>query len=182
MKKIISAIILGFTCAAFITGNISWTIVTGTKTNFSIKGLLGSAVTGTLDITKSDIKFDAAAPATADIMAVVSVGSINTGNSKRDNHLKTADYFDAASYPEITFKSVAISKTADGQFIASGNLSIKKITRHIDIPFSFTPSGNSAVFKGSFVIKRTDFGVGEKSMLMGNEVTINLSIPVNKKG
>ena len=180
IKKTMLAVTLFITCAAFIAGTDNWKVATGTKTNFSIKGVLGSTVNGTFDITKSTIKFDAASPAASSLMAVVSVNSVSTGITKRDNHLKTADYFDAATYPEITFKSVAITKAGDGKFIASGNLTIKNVTRHIDIPFSFTPTGNGAVFKGSFVIKRIDFGVGEKSMMMGNEVTVNLNIPVSK--
>ena len=180
MKKVILAVAVFIFGAAFTIVIDNWKIPAGTKTNFSIKGVLGSTVNGTFDITKSDIKFDAAALSNSSIMAVVSVSSISTGITKRDNHLKSSDYFDAATYPEIIFKSVAITKTTDGKFIAGGNLTIKKVTQHVDIPFSFTPNSKGAVFAGSFVIKRIDFGVGEKSMMMGNEVTVNLNIPVNK--
>ena len=180
MKKTIIAAALFIASSAFINGTTNWTIPAGTTTSFSIKGLMGILVNGTLNVSRSAISFDAASPSTSSVMAVVSVNSISTGIAKRDKHLKAVDYFDAATYPEIIFKSVTIEKVAGGKFIAKGNLTIKKVTQQVNIPFSFTTTASGAVFTGSFVFKRVDFGVGEKSMWMGNDVTVQLNIPVNK--
>ncbi|HFE65562.1 MAG TPA: polyisoprenoid-binding protein, partial [Caldithrix sp.] len=68
------------------------------------------------------------------LTATIQVASINTGNEKRDTHLRSPDFFDARKYPVITFVSNKIEKAADG-YLAHGPLTMKGITREITIPF-----------------------------------------------
>lgn len=67
----------------------------------------------------------------------VKVKSINTNNSKRDGHLQSADFFDADKYPEMTFKSAAISHTNGNQYAVEGTLRIKDVSKNVNIPFIY---------------------------------------------
>jgi len=116
----------------------------------------------------------------------IDVNSINTSNEKRDNHLKSDEYFDVAIYPTMTFISTDISKTKDG-FIAKGNLTIKDVTKEVSLPVTYlgqqeTPWGfPSAALEGEIVINRAEYNVGEEGGLLGDEVTINFSVELNPK-
>jgi polyisoprenoid-binding protein YceI len=178
MKKNILILAILIFASAFSFLVTDWSIVPGTKAGFKIRGPFGKTVNGTMDIINSVIKFDPQNPASASISATAGVSSIDTRTKKRDNHLRSADFFDAAKYPEITFKSTSIEKTGEGKFIANGNLKIKEVTKQITIPFDFTQNGNEGKFSGTFAINRLDYGVGKKSRMMGNEVVISLNIPV----
>ena len=180
MKKWISILIICSATMAFIVDGFNWKIAPTTKANFIISGPLGINVKGTIDVLKADIDFNPDDIIKASLSAKMRVNTINTNNRTRDNHLKTVDYFDAANYPEIVFKSIVITKQNTGKFIATGNLSIKQITKKVEIPFTFKQQNNTATFEGSFTIKRVDYGIGNKSMMMGNEVTINLNIVATK--
>src|SRR5271170_1613348 len=65
------------------------------------------------------------------VNAVIDVGSVTTDNDKRDAHLKTPDFFDAATYATITFKSTAWKKTGDGTFDVTGDLTIRGVTKQV---------------------------------------------------
>ena len=66
----------------------------------------------------------------------IDVASVNTGNAERDQHLRTADFFDTDTHPEMTFRSTSVRMTGKAQLIASGPLTIKGISREIDLPLS----------------------------------------------
>jgi len=67
----------------------------------------------------------------------VDVKSINTGNSKRDGHLNSADFFDSGKYPKMTFKSTAIKHVKDDQYMVEGKLTVKDVTQTVSVPFTF---------------------------------------------
>ena len=180
MKKWIGILIICSAITAFVVDSFNWKVGPTTKASFVIGGPLGINVKGTIDVAKVDIDFNPDDIIKSSLYAKMIVNTINTNNGSRDKHLKTADYFDATTYPEIVFKSTLITKQASGKFIATGNLSIKQITKKIEIPFTFKQQNNTATFQGSFTIKRVDYGIGNKSMMMGNEVIINLNIFATK--
>ncbi len=180
MKKTITASVLLIIATAFTIRMIHWGIDPGTKSSFSIKGALGATVTGTLDISSSSIEFDPADPASASISSSVAVNTISTGNNLRDKHLKGTEYFNAEQYPEISFRSTSVVKTNDSSFTAKGMLTVKDSSKPVDIPFIFIQTGDTALFSGTFTIKRMDYAIGGKSMMIGNEVTVKLHIPVKK--
>jgi polyisoprenoid-binding protein YceI len=131
--------------------------------------------------------------ATSTMDVTVNVASINTKNEKRDEHLRSADFFDAAKYPAITFKSTSIKASTNPKFkyVASGNLTIKDVTKPADLYFNYigaleNPYSKSPVhsFDGQITIpKREDFHVGESGPMIGDEVTISIAVeasPVQK--
>ncbi len=154
----------------------NWNPVTAVIT-FKIKHL-GSTADGSFKDFSGNIFFDQANISTSSIKATIDAKSFRTSINLRDEVIKGEDYFDAAKYPKISIASTKIEKNVEqnsytGFFI----LTIKNVTKNIKIPFTFTKYGTKATFQGNFSINRTDFGVGSKSILIGNSV--NISILVN---
>jgi polyisoprenoid-binding protein YceI len=180
MKKIIQSLLLIIFFAFIQADSTPWKIhPEQSKIEFTIDGLLGSDVTGTFSGLSGEIIFDENNLAKSSIKTSIQVNSINTGNGKRDKHLRSSDYFEAEKYPTITFRSKRIIKIADG-YKVSGDLTIKGTAKEIDIPFTFVSKENTGSFNGSFMVNRLDYGIGEESRLMGDEASIVLNIPVVK--
>lgn len=130
---------------------------------------------GTVSGLKATIRFDKEDLTHATIEGTVDVQTLNTGNKKRDNHLKSADYFDVAKYPVMTFKSKKIEKT-DERYVMTGMLTIKDVVREESIAFRFADN----VFKGQSTIQLAHYGVGSfaKKSPDKTDVTISFLLPV----
>lgn len=104
--------------------------------------------------------------------------TINTGNNKRDDHLRSDDFFYVEKYPQIKFTSDNIAKNSgDYPYVANGSLTMRDETKKIAVPFRFsgmkTIEGNNAlVFEGETTLNRNDFNVDFNSPGLGDEVTI----------
>lgn len=176
MKKYLTTILLFISVFAF--AQVKHT-VTKSSVTFQIKNM-GFTVNGSLAGFKGDIQFDPAHPEAGTIEASLEANTINTDNGSRDEHLKSDSYFDVAKYPKITIKSISIKHKGGNNYNGTFNLTIKDKTNKIDLPFIYTETGNSASFKGSFKINRTDYGVGGKSMIMSSDVTILIDVTTTK--
>jgi polyisoprenoid-binding protein YceI len=143
---------------------------------FSIKNF-GINVKGSFTGLKGTIIFDKTNPSDGSMKVSIDANTVNTGNKARDNHLKKEDYFDVNKYPAISFQSskISTSQTA-GNFIVSGKLTIKGISKDIAIPFNLLEKENGLLFTGSFSIDRQDFMVGEKSAVLGDDVSVQLVV------
>lgn len=156
-----------------------WTIPSGTKAHFSIKGMLGIRVNGTLKFSNAAIIFDPSRPEKTVMNVTLNVSTLATGIGKRDRHLKSADFFDATQYPAISFHATSVAHVSGNNYTVTGDLRIKSVSRKVTIPFTFTGTGNQGTFTGKFRISRTDYGVGSgKENGMGKEVRISLKVPV----
>jgi polyisoprenoid-binding protein YceI len=127
---------------------------------------------------------DPSKPETVKVEASIDVASINTQNAKRDTHLKSPDFFDAAKHPKIRFTSVGV-KAKGGQLIVKGNLTMHGTTKLVSIPFKVAKGKNGAgvdttTYKGKLTIDRNDFGIGTDSIAakisLEDEVEIKLLI------
>lgn len=128
------------------------------------------------DATKSSVEFSA------------KIASIDTEVAARDEHLRSADFFDAAKYPEMTFKSTKIEKRGNDKYAIQGDLTIKGVTKRIEFPFSFTGAvkdpwgGTRFGIEAQTKINRRDYGINYGNALaaggfdVGDEVTINLRL------
>jgi polyisoprenoid-binding protein YceI len=146
---------------------------------FSIKGPLGT-VHGNFKGLKSTIRFDEHDLAGSEVTASVDAKTVSTGIGLRNHHLrKEEQFFNTDKYPTISFHSKKIVRTANG-FTADGELTLKGVTKTVQIPFTFQPNGNTGVFKGEFNIKREDYNIGKPGGSIGDQVTINLEVPVTK--
>lgn len=148
------------------------------KIGFSVKGPFGT-VNGNLSGLQSTIVFDKNNLPASSIEASTKAGSISTGIKLRNKDLQKEKYLDAGKYPEISFKSNKIEKSGNG-YKAIGELTIKGVSKHEEIPFSFSETGDKGVFKGNFTIQRKDFGVGDSGGSIGNDINVDLTVPVTK--
>lgn len=151
---------------------------------------LGFKVThlGISDISGAFDKFEAAVtyskPDMSDAVITLNadVSSINTAVEMRDNHLKSADFFDAVKYPKLTFKSTSIRPAGTNKFKVTGDLTLHGVTKPVTMDMLFrgtgkNPAANNAEVAGVQVtgmIKRSDFGVGSKfpAPMISDEVWI----------
>jgi len=113
------------------------------------------------------------------IYAKADANTINTGISVRDKHIKSAkSYLNCKKYPFITFESKEIKETTDG-YVAIGNLTIKDVTKQVEMPFEFIEkSENSAIFNGTMDIKFSDFNVQKPKEKHTTQIILNLQVPV----
>lgn len=133
------------------------------------------------DVTKSTVEFKA------------KIASIDTEVAARDEHLRSADFFDASVYPEMTFKSTKIEKKGKEAYVLHGDLTIKGVTKQIEFPFTFTGAvkdpwgGTRFGIEAQTKINRRDYGINYGNLLssggfdVGGEVTIDLRLEAVKQ-
>jgi polyisoprenoid-binding protein YceI len=177
MKKTYIVLALLFSAAAAIA--TGWAPTTA-SVKFYIKNA-GVTVDGSLSGLRASVNFDPNNLAASNITASVAVSTIKTGIEKRDEHLKTNDYFGASKYPRITMKSVSFTKKDATHFNGKFNLTIRNKTKQVNVPFTFTESGGKGKFVGSFNIDRLDYGVGESSWVLGDDVKVKIVLNSTKK-
>ena len=126
-------------------------------------------------------------PLEATVEATVDVASIDTKDEGRDNHLRSADFFDVETYPTMEFRSTGV-RIENGDFLVDGDLTIKGITKPVTFDFDFggfgtDPWGNyKAGATAKTVINREDFGLTWNAaletggVLVGKDVTIELDL------
>jgi len=123
-------------------------------------------------------------PQTVKVEANIDVASLNTQNTKRDNHLKSPDFFDAAKYPMIRFASTRV-KTKGSQLVVTGNLTMHGVSKLVSIPFKVAKGKNGAgvdttTYKGKLTIDRNDYRIGTDSIAakisLEDEVEIKLLV------
>jgi len=154
------------------------TTVTKSKITFEIKNL-GIKTGGSIGGVQANVQFNPANLPASSIEATADVKTINTDNNERDTHLKSEDFFDLTRYPKITMKSVSLSKKGSN-YVGQFNVTIKNKTRQLEVPFSYVQAGNSETFKGTLKLNRLDFGVGDSSLVLSNDVTVNIEVEVSK--
>ncbi len=162
-----------------------------TVVGFKIRHMMVTNVRGSFHDVKGTLQFDADDPGKSSVEVVIQAATIDTGIEKRDNHLRSPDFFDVAKFPTLTFGSTKFEKVADGVFKVTGNLFIHGITREVVLdveglnqqvvdPWGGTRMGAFATTK----VNRKDYGLmWNKALeaggwLVGDEVTINLEIEV----
>jgi polyisoprenoid-binding protein YceI len=177
MKKNFVLLIIIFITSACLAQEKN--TITRSTITFQVKNL-GINTGGTISGLKADIQFNPNNLATDTINASVDANTISTDNDSRDDHLKSEDYFDVAHFPKIIMKSVLFKHKSGVNYTCAFNLTIKGKTKLIEVPFTYTEKGNAAIFKGNFKLNRLDFGIGESSMMLSNEVTVNIDVEINK--
>lgn len=155
---------------------------------FKVKHMMISTVSGQLTDFEATATTDNDSFTNADIHFAAKTSSINTGNDGRDNHLRSADFFDAENYPEITFQS----KSFDGEFL-TGNLTIRGITKEIQLSVEFNgivvdPYGQTkAGFELSGSISRKEYNLTWNavteagSIVVGDQVKLVINVQMIKQ-
>ena len=135
------------------------------QVGFAVKHMMVSTVRGRLGKLTGKLELDPARPEKADFELAVDVAAIDTGDPKRDGHLRSADFFDAEKHPAITFVSNAIFPKGEGRYTASGDLTIRGTTRPVSFDIELVGVGVDAQggqhlgATATATIDRTDYGL-----------------------
>lgn len=183
MKKIISALlVLGLFSTSSLFAGQYVADKAHSSVGFKIKHMKISNVKGSFSDYSSMIDFDENTKKPNKIESVIKIASINTGIDKRDEHLKTADFFDVQKFPEMKFVMKEIKKDK-----IIGDLTIKGVTKPIMLDYDFggmTKNENGKNMIGFSLegnIKRSDFGVGEESAMLNDKVEIQIEVEAVEK-
>jgi polyisoprenoid-binding protein YceI len=176
----LAQVILKSALVAGLTFAVNWNVDTAnSKINFTVKGPFGT-VNGSFGGLKATIKFEENDLPGSAIQANVDAKTVSTGIGIRNHHLRNEEeWLNTDKYPTISFQSKKIEKIATG-YKALGELTLKGITKPVEILFTFTPNGNTGLFKGQFSFRREDFNVGKEGGSVGDMININLEVPVKK--
>jgi polyisoprenoid-binding protein YceI len=120
------------------------------------------------------------------IEITVKADSVDSANKKRDDHLRSPDFFSTKEFPEITFKSKSMTKTGDNTFDVTGDLTLRGTTKPVTLKVEKTGEGQGrggstvAGMYAEFTVKRSDFGVSYSVGPIGDEVTLIVSLEGTK--
>ncbi len=140
--------------------------------NFTVRHIL-SLVAGHFDRFQGQVQFDPKDLAGSSFRLEVDAASLNTGIAKRDEHLRSADFFDVENYPSIVFESKEIRQISGQEYEAVGNLTMHGVTRTVTLPFTYLGFVDHPAEECLFVlgiesvstISRLSFGVGDGTYL-----------------
>ena len=149
--------------------------VKSSKITFEIKNA-GITVDGSFSDLQADIKFHPNNPDKSVLKASVGTATINTGIKKRDKDLQMRKYFDVEKYPRIKMTSRKIKHIEKNKYKGTFDLTIKGVTKQVEIPFTYTSKENEGTFSATFTVNRRDFGVGSKSLILSDEATVSIEV------
>lgn len=161
---------------------------------FSVRHMMVSTTKGQFQTITGSVQLDEANLANSTVEATIDVSSITTRDDKRDEHLRSADFFEIEKFPNITFSSTGVTKRSDDEYDVVGDLTIKGVTRSVTLKTTFNGVGTSpwgtsvAGFEADTEISRKDFGLEWNvaletgGVLVGDKVKIHLELEVIKQG
>ncbi|MFV0318770.1 MAG: YceI family protein [Microbacterium sp.] len=159
------------------------------EVTFSVRHMMISKVRGTFGVKSATI-VAAENPLETTVTASVDVTSVDTKDEGRDNHLRSADFFDIENHPTMDFRSTGV-RIEDGDFLVDGDLTIRGVTKPVTFELEFggfgtDPWGNyKAGATATTIINREDFGLTWNTaletggVLVGKDVTISLDLQAN---
>jgi len=158
---------------------------THSEITFKVKHLMITNVKGEFRNFSAELSSIGTDFSKASVKATIDTTSIFTNNDDRDNHLKSADFFDAENFSQITFEGTSFSKKSDDEYELKGNLTIKGINKEITLDVEFggiskDPWGNEkAGFSLSGKINRTDWGLTWNAALETGGVLVSEEVKIN---
>jgi len=175
------------TVPAVLTGNYAID-PTHSRIGFVARHAMVTKVRGSFNEFEGAGYFDAKNPAGSHLQLTIQAASIDTRNADRDGHLKSNDFFDMETYPEITFASTAVEQVGGERYRVTGDLTIKGVTKPVTVDFEYTGSavdayGNQRIgLEGTTTINRKDWGVNWNAaleaggVLVGEKVTLEFEV------
>jgi polyisoprenoid-binding protein YceI len=173
-------------------GANQWQVDTShSAASFSVRHLMVSTVRGRLGPITGTIEYDGKDVRTVKADVTIDVNGIDTQNEKRDGHLRSPDFFDAANHPTITFKSKRVEPGTGGAFKLVGDLTIRGTTKEVALDVEAPApiiKGNRGLVTGTTAttrVKRLEYGLKYNSMVeagpvVGDEVTITIDLEVGR--
>lgn len=145
---------------------------------FSVKHMMVATVRGSFKNYSGNLTLDPADFTRSTFEGDIEVASIDTGNTDRDNHLRSADFFDVGTHPKISFKSTSIQAKGDGEYTVQGDLTIRGVTKPISLEVEFpgtskNPWGKTvAGIAARATVNRKDFGLTWNAVLETGGVAV----------
>lgn len=193
MKKVVTlalATVLGIVSYA---QSKTWNVdQSHSKVNFSVSHLMISEVDGIFSTFNGNITSESNDFSNAKIYFEIDINSINTGNSKRDAHLKSEDFFSVKKYSKMIFKSTSFKKKKGNKYTLKGNLTMRGITKQVELEVKYGGTavdgyGNTrAGFVIAGIINRIDYGVAwnaktkEGGWTVGEDVNLTIKLELIK--
>jgi polyisoprenoid-binding protein YceI len=149
------------------------------RVGFVARHAMVAKVRGAFDEFEGSFHIDGENPENSSGKVTIQAKSIQTRNTQRDDHLRSNDFLDMDNHSEITFVSTGVKASGEGEFVVTGDLSIRGVSKPVDVTFEYTgtatdPFGNERIgLEGSVVINRKDWGVSWNAALEGGGVLVS---------
>ncbi|MFS8524781.1 MAG: YceI family protein [Limnochordales bacterium] len=176
-----------------MSNQTTWTIdPSHTIVEFGIRHLMITTVKGRFGGVEGTIKGNPDDWTDAEVEVKIDAASVDTRNEDRDNHLRSADFFEVEKYPHLTYKSTKVTKTGENSYTIEGELTIRDVTKPVTLEAEYLgkavdPWGNEKIgFSAKAKVNRKDFGLTWNApleaggFLVGDEVTIELEVQAAK--
>jgi polyisoprenoid-binding protein YceI len=154
-----------------------------TQIRFSVDHMGFSHPQGKFDRLSGGFIFDQEKPELSSADITIDTGSINMGSAAWDTHMKSADFFDAAQFPAMKFKTTKVEKTGGNNGKITGDITIRGITKPVTLEVTFNKAGifpmnknYLAGFSLTGMLKRSDFGMAYGLPGLGDEVALNIQV------
>lgn len=193
MKKTLLILSLVTMAAPTALAGDVWKIDKGhSEASFQVRHLV-TQTRGRFTDFDGQIVADSAKPEASSVEFKIKVTSIDTDVEDRDKHLRSPDFFDVATYPEITFNSTAVKSSGKDTYAVTGNLSMRGVTKQITLPVTFLgtakdPWGNErAGFETTITLNRKDYGINwnkaldQGGFVLSDEVKVAINIEAIKQ-
>ncbi|MFO0676979.1 MAG: YceI family protein [Polyangiaceae bacterium] len=166
---------------------------THSEVGFTVRHMMFAKVRGQFKTWSATLAWDAANPAKSTVEVSLDTASIDTRETARDNHLRSADFFDAEKFPKMVFKSKRVEATGKGKYALVGDLTIRDVTRELTLDVTETgsgkdPWGNARLgFTATASLKRSDWGLTWNQaleaggVLVSDKVDLDVEVQVIQK-
>jgi polyisoprenoid-binding protein YceI len=167
----------------------TWKIDTAhSHVGFSVRHMMITTVKGRFTGVEGEIQLDEENPADSYVRVTMDAATVDTGIGQRDDHLRSADFFDVANFPQLVFESRRISVVGDDRYRVVGDLTIRGVTREVEVDVEeegrgVDPWGQTRVgFTGTTKFDRRDFGltwnqaIEAGGVLVSDEVKVTIDV------
>lgn len=188
MSRVLLSLVVAAALSAPAGAETVWVVDPNhSEAAFRIRHLV-SNVSGRFNEFEGRIQVDEENPADSSVSFTIDAASIDTGNERRDGHLRSEDFFDVENHPEITFESTRVEPKGDGLYHVTGDLTMRGVTKQVTLPVrhlgTMTGMGGRDVagFEVETTLDRKDFGIvwnralDTGGVVLGDEVAVRISI------
>lgn len=161
------------------------------QVGFSVRHFV-SNVPGRFTDFAGTMQYDPQNPQNSSVQVTVQAKSINTDNAKRDEHLRSEDFFDVAKYPTLSFKSRSVRQTGPTRLVVVGDFTMRGVTKQLTVPVTIagpmnTGKGSTIGAEAELTVNRKDYGINwnraldDGGAVLGDDVTIRLNFEGHTK-
>lgn len=193
-RRIALTLTLSVLAVSAVAAPVTWEIDTAhSAVGFGIRHLMVSTVRGNFNSFSGTVTLDGDDPTSAKIAVAIDPSSIDTREAKRDDHLRSADFFDVAKFPIMSFASKKVEKAGDG-FTVTGDLTMHGVTREVVLAVDGPPAivkdpwgKQRAGLRATATLSRKDFGltwnkaIETGGVVVGDEVGITIDLELVQK-